>query len=95
MIKLGDFGLADKLAGADRSSDGERGRLWCGTPCYLSPEEVRHEAYGTPSDVWALGVVAYELLTLRRPFRAGRCAPPPPRMPLVPAATPPLPPPPL
>lgn len=72
MIKLGDFGLADKLAGADRSSDGERGRLWCGTPCYLSPEEVRHEAYGTPSDVWALGVVAYELLTLRRPFRAGR-----------------------
>ena len=70
--KLGDFGLADKLAGADRSSDGERGRLWCGTPCYLSPEEVRHEAYGAPSDVWALGVVAYELLTLRRPFRAGR-----------------------
>ena len=43
MIKLGDFGLADKLAGADRSSDGERGRLWCGTPCYLSPEEVRDE----------------------------------------------------
>ena len=66
MIKLGDFGLADTLAGADRSSDGERGRLWCGTPCYLSPEEVRHEAYGAPSDVWALGVVAYEL-TLRAP----------------------------
>ena len=40
----------------------------CGTPYYMSPEIIMGNAYAEPSDVWALGVVLFELLTLRRPF---------------------------
>ena len=42
----------------------------CGTPSYMSPELVGGEAYGAPSDVWGLGVVLFELLTLRQPFES-------------------------
>ena len=34
----------------------------------MSPEIIMGNAYAEPSDVWALGVVLFELLTLRRPF---------------------------
>ena len=41
----------------------------CGTPPYMSPELVRGEAGGKPSDVWAVGVILFELLALKRmPF---------------------------
>lgn len=40
-----------------------------GTPQYFSPELCRGESYGNKSDVWALGCVLYELMTLRRPFQ--------------------------
>ena len=39
-----------------------------GTPYYLSPELCMGRAYSQPSDVWALGVLLFELLTLQRPF---------------------------
>lgn len=40
-----------------------------GTPYYTSPEMVAGLAYGYPSDVWSLGIVLHELLTLDVPFR--------------------------
>jgi serine/threonine-protein kinase len=63
-IKLLDFGLA-KLAGATTLT-----RLGSspGTPVYKSPEQSRGEKVDPRSDLWALGVVLYEMVTGRLPF---------------------------
>jgi len=63
-IKLGDFGISKLLETTGHAY------TVVGTPYYLSPEVVSGQAYGPPSDAWALGVLLFELVTLRRPFEA-------------------------
>ena len=41
-----------------------------GTPYYASPEVWRDQPYDSKSDIWSLGCVLYESVTLRPPFRA-------------------------
>lgn len=41
-----------------------------GTPYYASPEVWRDQPYDTKSDIWSLGCVLYESITLKPPFRA-------------------------
>ena len=67
--KLLDFGIA-KLLDAGEAAGGERTATLYRmlTPDYASPEQVRGRAVTTASDVYALGVVLYELLTGRRPY---------------------------
>jgi len=65
-VKVVDFGLA-KLAGeAAVTRDG----AVIGTPAYMSPEQAKGEEVDGRSDLWALGVVLYEMLTGRRAFAA-------------------------
>jgi len=62
-VKILDFGLA-KARDQSLSEAGAR----FGTVSYMAPEQIRGEAVDGRADLWALGVVLYELLTGRKPF---------------------------
>jgi tRNA A-37 threonylcarbamoyl transferase component Bud32 len=65
-LKVLDFGIARSLA-RDHTTLTPQGDLF-GTPAYVSPEMARGALCGPRSDLYALGLVAYELLAGRRPF---------------------------
>jgi serine/threonine-protein kinase len=69
-VKLLDFGIAKLLDQSLGMVDQPQTRtgLRVMTPEYASPEQVRGESVTTASDVYALGVVLYELLSGRRPY---------------------------
>lgn len=72
-VRLLDFGIA-KLMEGDSAHETQLTQL-AGralTLDYASPEQIRGEPIGTASDVYSLGVVAYEVLTGTRPYRLKR-----------------------
>jgi serine/threonine protein kinase len=66
-IKLIDFGIAG-LAGAKRFTFGKLSNIM-GTPDYISPEQVRGKRGDARSDIYALGVMLYEMATGQPPFQ--------------------------
>jgi eukaryotic-like serine/threonine-protein kinase len=68
-VRIIDFGIA-LVAGSDVS----RIEGIAGSPSYMSPEQVQSHELTNRSDLYSLGAVMYELLTGKRPFRAGNLA---------------------
>ena len=62
-VKLGDFGISKRLDNSQQCTSHSMG-----TPLYLSPEICEGKAYDYKSDIWMLGCVLYEMLTLSQPF---------------------------
>jgi len=69
-LKILDFGLATLLPRVEPSQETVSlpEGLGAGTLPYMSPEQLRGEAVDGRTDIWAAGVVLYEMATGRRPF---------------------------
>jgi eukaryotic-like serine/threonine-protein kinase len=65
-VKLADFGIAKAT---EQSSITQVGSV-LGTAAYLAPEQARGEEAGPRADLYALGVVAYQLISGRLPYQA-------------------------
>ena len=71
LVKVIDFGIAklsDDAMPIDEAATATVVGMLVGTPAYMSPERLNGEAYDGRTDVYAVGVVLYEMLTGRLPF---------------------------
>jgi serine/threonine-protein kinase len=66
VVKVSDFGIGKLLTGG--AGDLTRTGQMVGSPSYMSPEQIRGEKLDGRADIFALGVVLYEMLTGERPF---------------------------
>ena len=66
-VKVADFGIARAMSQA--TQQGELSQIW-GTPQYFSPEQAAGQIPTPASDVYAIGVIMFEMLTGRLPFEA-------------------------
>jgi len=86
-VKVLDFGLSRPV----RQRDDAKSSLLLGTPMYMAPELIKGGEVGTWTDLYALGVMAWQMLAGQRPFEGGSAIavmkkqveqPPPPLLPL-------------
>jgi len=77
-VKVLDFGLAKAMEGSPASTmqstsptimSGSMPGVILGTAAYMSPEQARSRPVDKRADIWAFGVVLYEMLTGQRPFQ--------------------------
>jgi hypothetical protein len=66
ILKVGDFGIA-RVLGDDDALATREGEI-LGTPAYMAPEQASGSDLGPPTDVYATGVMLYELLSGRLPY---------------------------
>ena len=69
-VKILDFGIAKSLRTEATDPNLTQQGMVLGTPSYLSPELVQGAKVDHHADMWAVGVILYEMLTGRRPFEA-------------------------
>ncbi|XP_015594446.1 serine/threonine-protein kinase Nek5 [Cephus cinctus] len=61
VIKIGDFGISKRINREDAQTR-------VGTRMYMAPEVLRGHRYGYKCDIWSMGIILYEMLTLKFPF---------------------------
>jgi len=64
VLKIGDLGIA-------RATETGQASTVCGTVFYMAPEVFNYQKYDSKVDIWAAGIVIYELMMLKRPFEGG------------------------
>lgn len=64
LVKIGDFGISREISHDDPA------KTMIGTPYFMSPELLKGHRYGFPSDIWAAGLILYELMTGEHAFNA-------------------------
>ncbi|VDD88480.1 unnamed protein product, partial [Enterobius vermicularis] len=62
-IKITDFGMCKENIFGDTTT-----KTFCGTPDYIAPEIILYQPYGKSVDLWAYGVLIYEMLAGQPPF---------------------------
>jgi len=67
-IKVLDFGISKVAWLASSGPAAARANAPLGSPFYMSPEQMHSKDVGPETDIWALGVILYELLTAQLPF---------------------------
>ncbi len=65
VCQIADFGLSTQIEGGS-----EHILTICGTPLYSSPELLKKTGYSYKVDIWAIGIICYELLTGKTPFHS-------------------------
>ncbi len=68
-VKVLDFGIA-KIQETSQDPGLTQAGMVCGTPEYMSPEQARGEPLDARSDLYAAGVILYQMITGRLPFQA-------------------------
>lgn len=63
VLKLGDFGISKALP-----TEADMAHTQVGTPYFMPPEVCKGCPYDNKADVWAMGVIIYELITHKKPF---------------------------
>jgi len=69
-VKVLDFGLAKKSAAPNSATPQTRASMIVGTPEYMAPEQACGQAVSPRTDLYAAGIIMFEMLTGRLPFRA-------------------------
>jgi hypothetical protein len=71
-VKVLDFGIAKRAEATDSAKEQKltQAGMVLGTPPYMSPEQFTGKPIDARSDIYALGVIAYEMLTSKLPFEA-------------------------
>lgn len=64
-LKIADFGFAKHL-----NSTADLAATVCGSPLYMAPEILTYEKYDGRADLWSLGIILYEMIWGKPPFRA-------------------------
>lgn len=68
-VKICDFGLSRAMTGAPMQDNSS-----AGTPEWMAPELIRNEPYNEKCDIFSMGVIMWELCTLKRPWDGQRPA---------------------
>mmetsp|Transcript_22926 Transcript_22926/g.22235 ORF Transcript_22926/g.22235 Transcript_22926/m.22235 type:complete len:148 (+) Transcript_22926:797-1240(+) len=65
ILKIGDFGISRQVESSNPFAETQKG-----TPYFMPPEVCLGKPYDSKADVWAVGIILYELITFKKPYES-------------------------